>query len=80
MFGPASLVGGGLSSERERMAAQVFQPVYRSEVICHLPVHKKAFYFLYYASLLKCYNDCDVKLCYHETNAQKFHTDSWLKC
>ncbi|CAN6339564.1 unnamed protein product [Urochloa humidicola] len=29
IFGPASLVGGGLTSERERMAAQVFQPGYR---------------------------------------------------
>lgn len=30
MFGPASLIGGGrLTSERERMAAQVFQPGYR---------------------------------------------------
>ncbi|KAI3756935.1 hypothetical protein L6452_04467 [Arctium lappa] len=29
MFGPASLVGGGLTSERERMAAQVFQPGHR---------------------------------------------------
>lgn len=29
IFGPASLVGGGLTSERERMAAQVFQPSYR---------------------------------------------------
>lgn len=29
MFGPASLVGGSLTSERERMAAQVFQPGYR---------------------------------------------------
>jgi hypothetical protein len=26
---PASLVGRGLTSERERMAAQVFQPGYR---------------------------------------------------
>ncbi|XP_052139472.1 PP2A regulatory subunit TAP46 [Oryza glaberrima] len=29
IFGPASLVGGGLTSERDRMAAQVFQPSYR---------------------------------------------------
>ena len=29
IFGPASLVGGGLTSERERMAAQVFQPSFR---------------------------------------------------
>ncbi|KAJ9539589.1 hypothetical protein OSB04_026095 [Centaurea solstitialis] len=29
MFGPASLVGGGLTSERERIAAQVFQPSHR---------------------------------------------------
>uniref|UniRef100_A0A0E0F962 PP2A regulatory subunit TAP46 n=2 Tax=Oryza meridionalis TaxID=40149 RepID=A0A0E0F962_9ORYZ len=29
IFGPASLVGGRLTSERERMAAQVFQPSYR---------------------------------------------------
>ncbi|CAL4904323.1 unnamed protein product [Urochloa decumbens] len=29
IFGPASLVGGGLTTERERMAAQVFQPGYR---------------------------------------------------
>ncbi|TVT99577.1 hypothetical protein EJB05_55005, partial [Eragrostis curvula] len=29
IFGPASLVGGGLTSERERMAARVFQPSYR---------------------------------------------------
>ncbi|KAL6977867.1 PP2A regulatory subunit tap46 [Sarracenia purpurea var. burkii] len=29
IFGPASLVGGNLSSERERMAAQVFQPSFR---------------------------------------------------
>lgn len=29
IFGPASLVGGGLTSERERMAAQVFQPMHR---------------------------------------------------
>ncbi|XP_066355586.1 PP2A regulatory subunit TAP46-like isoform X2 [Miscanthus floridulus] len=29
MLGSASLVGGGLTSERERMAAQVFQPGYR---------------------------------------------------
>ncbi|KAG9451112.1 hypothetical protein H6P81_011077 [Aristolochia fimbriata] len=29
MFGPASLVNGGLTSERERMAAQVFQPGHR---------------------------------------------------
>lgn len=29
LFGPASLVGGSLTSERERMAAQVFQPSYR---------------------------------------------------
>lgn len=31
IFGPASLVGGKLTSERERMAAQVFQPGYRSD-------------------------------------------------
>ncbi|XP_043715966.1 PP2A regulatory subunit TAP46-like isoform X1 [Telopea speciosissima] len=29
LFGPASLVGGRLTSERERMAAQVFQPGHR---------------------------------------------------
>lgn len=29
IFGPASLVGGNPTSERERMAAQVFQPSYR---------------------------------------------------
>ncbi|KAM0944572.1 putative TAP46-like protein [Dioscorea sansibarensis] len=29
IFGPASLVGGRLTSERERMAAQVFQPSHR---------------------------------------------------
>ncbi|XP_073006868.1 PP2A regulatory subunit TAP46 [Typha latifolia] len=29
IFGPASLVGGRLTSERERMAAQVFQPGHR---------------------------------------------------
>lgn len=29
MFGPASLVGGRLTSERERMAAKVFQPSHR---------------------------------------------------
>lgn len=29
MFGPASLVGGNITSERERMAAQVFQPSHR---------------------------------------------------
>ncbi|XP_062203285.1 PP2A regulatory subunit TAP46-like [Phragmites australis] len=29
IFGPASLVGGGLTGERERTAAQVFQPGYR---------------------------------------------------
>ncbi|GJN07045.1 hypothetical protein PR202_ga24834 [Eleusine coracana subsp. coracana] len=29
IFGPASLVGGGLTTERERMAARVFQPSYR---------------------------------------------------
>ncbi|TVU50800.1 hypothetical protein EJB05_02190 [Eragrostis curvula] len=29
IFGPASLVGGGLTSDRERMAARVFQPSYR---------------------------------------------------
>lgn len=29
MFGPASLVNGSLTSERERMAAQVFQPGHR---------------------------------------------------
>ncbi|KAF5731262.1 PP2A regulatory subunit TAP46 [Tripterygium wilfordii] len=29
MFGPASLVGGSLTSERERIAAQVFQPHHR---------------------------------------------------
>ncbi|KDP30499.1 hypothetical protein JCGZ_16178 [Jatropha curcas] len=29
IFGPASLIGGSLTSERERMAAQVFQPSYR---------------------------------------------------
>ncbi|KAK1276157.1 PP2A regulatory subunit TAP46 [Acorus gramineus] len=29
IFGPASLVGGRISSERERMAAQVFQPGHR---------------------------------------------------
>uniref|UniRef100_A0A5B6ZDQ7 Putative PP2A regulatory subunit TAP46 n=2 Tax=Davidia involucrata TaxID=16924 RepID=A0A5B6ZDQ7_DAVIN len=29
IFGPQSLVGGSLTSERERMAAQVFQPSYR---------------------------------------------------
>jgi immunoglobulin-binding protein 1 len=29
IFGPASLVGGGQTSERERMAAQVFQPTHR---------------------------------------------------
>jgi hypothetical protein len=37
IFGPASLVGGGLTSERERMAAQVFQPSYRyvSELVLY---------------------------------------------
>lgn len=29
IFGPASLVGGNPTSERERMAAQVFQPSHR---------------------------------------------------
>lgn len=29
MFGPVSLVGGSLTSERERIAAQVFQPTHR---------------------------------------------------
>ncbi|KAJ8772014.1 hypothetical protein K2173_027191 [Erythroxylum novogranatense] len=29
IFGPASILGGGLIGERERMAAQVFQPGYR---------------------------------------------------
>lgn len=29
IFGPASLVGGSLTSERERIAAQVFQPQHR---------------------------------------------------
>ncbi|KAH1037912.1 hypothetical protein J1N35_039655 [Gossypium stocksii] len=29
IFGPQSLIGGSLTSERERMAAQVFQPAYR---------------------------------------------------
>ena len=29
IFGPQSLVGGALTNERERMAAQVFQPGYR---------------------------------------------------
>lgn len=29
IFGPASLVGGNLTTERERMAAQVFQPSHR---------------------------------------------------
>ncbi|KAK6926024.1 TAP46-like protein [Dillenia turbinata] len=29
IFGPASLIGGNLSTERERMAAQVFQPGHR---------------------------------------------------
>ncbi|GAB4826207.1 PP2A regulatory subunit tap46 [Ancistrocladus abbreviatus] len=29
IFGPASLVGGSLTTERERMAAQVFQPSHR---------------------------------------------------
>lgn len=29
IFGPASLVGGSFSSERQRMAAQVFQPSFR---------------------------------------------------
>ena len=29
IFGPASLVGGGLTTERERTAAKVFQPGYR---------------------------------------------------
>ncbi|OEL38125.1 PP2A regulatory subunit TAP46 [Dichanthelium oligosanthes] len=34
IFGPASLVGGGLTSERERMAAQVFQPGYSLCIWC----------------------------------------------
>ncbi|OEL34966.1 PP2A regulatory subunit TAP46 [Dichanthelium oligosanthes] len=38
IFGPASLVGGGLTSERERMAAQVFQPGYSFEVLAYDPV------------------------------------------
>lgn len=29
IFGPASIVGGPLSTERERMIAQVFQPSHR---------------------------------------------------
>jgi len=29
IFGPASLVGGNLTTERERMSAQVFQPSHR---------------------------------------------------
>lgn len=29
IFGPQSLIGGSLTSERERMAAQVFQPSHR---------------------------------------------------
>ncbi|XP_071706289.1 PP2A regulatory subunit TAP46 [Rutidosis leptorrhynchoides] len=29
MFGPASLIGGNITSERERIAAQVFQPSHR---------------------------------------------------
>ncbi|ERN14072.1 hypothetical protein AMTR_s00021p00221940 [Amborella trichopoda] len=31
-FGPASLISGNLTTEKERMAAQVFQPGYRSSV------------------------------------------------
>ena len=33
IFGPASVVGGGFTSERERMAAQVFQPTHRYNFI-----------------------------------------------
>lgn len=33
IFGPQSLIGGSLTSERERMAAQVFQPAYRMPTI-----------------------------------------------
>lgn len=37
IFGPASLVSGPLTSERERLAAQVFQPGFRYvfELICY---------------------------------------------
>lgn len=35
LFGPASLVGGNITTERERIAAQVFQPSHR--YIFYLP-------------------------------------------
>ncbi|BAA97140.1 PP2A regulatory subunit [Arabidopsis thaliana] len=34
IFGPASIVGGPLSTERERMIAQVFQPSHRMPTMC----------------------------------------------
>ena len=36
MFGPASLVGGHLTTERERMMAQVFQPGHRYSKLTNL--------------------------------------------
>jgi len=52
IFGPASLVGGGLTSERERMAAQVFQPGYRYVLKSYTPETLQCLCFLYCACLL----------------------------
>jgi len=53
IFGPASLVGGGLTSERERMAAQVFQPGYRYVLKSVIHLNTAMFVlFLYCAYLL----------------------------
>lgn len=60
IFGPASLVGGKLTSERERMAAQVFQPGHRSDCLTSsLVEYKGAFQYVLRITTLNIFVELD---------------------
>lgn len=60
IFGPASLVGGKLTSERERMAAQVFQPGHRSDYLTSSVVeYKGAFQYALHITTLNILGELD---------------------
>lgn len=60
IFGPATLIGGKLASERERMTAQVFQPGYRYEIV-------KFCFYIFSLSLLYFYG-FNTLICYKVVN------------
>nr|ANS83628.1 protein phosphatase 2A [Codonopsis pilosula] len=69
MFGPASVVGGSLTSERERMAAQVFQPGHR------LPTMSIEEAGLKEMEMMNKWQERNVKLMEEATSS--WHTEKW---